>query len=85
MRMRIVGLSNDWIIVQIQTCGKWDQYGTNFDDFEKIMKERFPSEYAMYALCKDMGYTTDPAAEWFYNWGETREMRRHGDAYIFES
>lgn len=84
MRMRIVGISNDWIVVQTQTGrrGDWEQVGMSWAEFDAWMWENFTPYFEEYLLKAE---PEQSAAEFFYNYGETAAMRRKGDAYVYEN
>lgn len=78
--MRIVGLGAHQIIFQESTNGRaWVQKTLRSDLFEDYMEENFPAYYSDF-----MNSTLDmSAAEFFYHYGETPEMRRKGEAFIY--
>lgn len=65
--------------------------------FEYLFKTHFPNHYKFYEMAKEnefkevkengiegFAYYTMNCADWFFHFGETNEMRRKGEAYIFE-
>lgn len=84
--LRIVALG--WMItVQTSDNGRdWKQTPMCVDEFETLMKEHFPKEYSEYQnhLATAEWWQRSDIGFFFYHYGETEEMKRHGDAYIFE-
>lgn len=81
MKMRIVGLNGNRIFVQkMIRHNEWMQKPMRFDDFRTMMKECYPGYYQEYL---ESG-TDKKIQDYFWHYGETEEMRRNGDAYIFE-
>ena len=75
MKMRIVGMTGSKFFIQTLYNGTWIQEKITFAEFAEFMKEHFP------AVFEQLGDNWDA----YYNYGETEEMRRKGEAYIFES
>ena len=79
-KMRIVGLGTS-IIIQVNFGGsEWEQKTLSRDEFRSFMESKFPvywEEYLNYGAY----YTPE---EFFYHYGETSEMRRKGEAYIYD-
>lgn len=101
MEMRIVGLSTGTGFITIQSRWNekrdWHQVCITSEEFESFMKNEFPSSYRYFEIAKeneekeakennfDIFKNTDDCASWYYNFGETHEMKRRGDAYIFRN
>lgn len=76
---------------------EWYQECMNNVSFKYFFKSHFPKHYKFYEMAKEnelkemkenglegFAYNAMNCADWFYNFGETNEMRRNGEAYIFE-
>ena len=77
--MRIVALSDNEIWIQGFLNNRWEQLRISHRAFEVMMQISFPryvEEYAMFG-------NGIPMVDYFYHYGETEEMRRKGDEYIF--
>ena len=78
--MRIVALGKQ---VFIQTSNHknrdYKQSIMTPDEFAAFMQEHFPIHWKEYEI-NGQGQT---AAEFFYNFGETPEMKRKGEAFVF--
>ena len=89
LMMRIVGLSESthFVTVQIRDKdrGRWKQIIFPYNEFGVYMKHYFPKYYNYYEMAMEQQENYEYAAEWFYNYGETFEMRRKGDSYIFKN
>ena len=87
-----------FVIIQTKSekTSNWYQETITFEDFEKLLQIDFPKHYNYYEIAKeneireieenclgDFERNTFYCATWFYNFGETEEMRRKGDSYIF--
>lgn len=75
MKMRIVGMICGEMWIQIYNNGTWRQEELTTTEFRDFMREHFP------AVLDELGDDWDA----YYNYGETEEMQRRGEAYIFES
>lgn len=75
--MRIVGLGSN-VFVQRNKHG-WRQEIISREQFRIMMETEFPEYFEEYI---NSGSTKD-AADWFYNYGETEEMRISGDSFIY--
>lgn len=78
-KMRIVGLNKNNIFVQKQTRMGWEQELISHEAFDQMMRTEYPAYYQQF----EASGTEKSAAEWFYNFGETEEMMRKGEAFIF--
>lgn len=78
--MRIVGLGAHQVIYQESKNGRtWEQKTLRTDCFEDYLEREFNKYWPDFLNC-----TQDvSAAEFFYHYGETADMRRKGEAYIF--
>ena len=78
--MRIVGLTNykAVFIQKRENRTEWKQYKLNYVEFENLMKNEHPVLYKKYL---NSGF--DDIGQYFWNYGETEEMKRKGVAYIF--
>ena len=99
MEMRIVGISGSGRITiqtKLRKTDVWYQNCITFEEFEKAMEKYFPKYYKFYEIAKeneireieenclgDFERNTYYCADWFYYFGETREMRRKGESFIF--
>lgn len=85
MEMRIVGLNslnNSNIFIQTKTgFGQWEQQIMSYTEFDQWMASNFPNEYSVYVKEHRPG---EPAAQFFYNYGETEVMRMCGISYIYK-
>lgn len=81
MKMRIVGLGAHAVIFQENTGNGWKQKQLRTDCFEDYMEEQFPEYWAKFLSDTNGDFS---AAEFFYHYGETPEMIRSGEAFIFE-
>lgn len=81
MKMRIVGMSNSLIFVQLPnvTNERWVQIKLTPEEFKQLMKSGFPKHFAEYV--KNGGDKS--IHEWAYHYGETEDMIAKGEAYIF--
>ena len=90
------GTGNVTIQARWRKTDNWHQECMNFVRFNYFFKTHFPNHYNFYEIAKeneikemkengleDFEYNAENSADWFYNFGETNEMRRSGDAYIF--
>ncbi len=84
MKMRIV--ANEGYVFTIQTMenGKWEQRQIHFDDLRKMVQKNFPKEWKAF-VTTFKGKCDQDAINWFYHYGETREMRIKGIAYEYEA
>lgn len=81
LKMRLVGISSNAIYVQTKTATHdWEQVTMNFMDFDTWMADNFPKDYAVYIRRRE---PEQYAAEFFYNYKETENMRRKGIAHVF--
>lgn len=80
-RMRIVGINAAKIWVQKYNDKKqaWEQTIMSHEDFEKMMKNEYPVFYRKY----ENSESNKNAANFFYNYSETDEMKRKGEAFVF--
>lgn len=81
--MRIVGISDTHCCVWIQTReyrGDWEQRTVGYAEFDLFMADYFPTEYKKFLKERK---PEEFAAKFFYNYGETDEMRRKGEAHVF--
>lgn len=86
LKMRIVGLSDRNSSIILQTATKrqnWKQIVLPFAEFNQFMKLYFPKYYKFYEMAMEQQEAHCYAAEWFYNFGETRKMRIEGESFIF--
>lgn len=79
MKMRIVGLGLHKIIFQEKKGSEWEQKTLRSDLFDEYMINNFPTYYEEYMEDETELF----ASEFFYHYGETHEMIRNGEAYIF--
>lgn len=79
MKIRLVGLNSANVFVQTGSGRNWEQVVMSFKDFEKFISSNRPEQYKEYKNSN----SDDAAAVWFYNYGETEEMKRKGIAYEF--
>ena len=99
LRMVGISTGNEVVTIQARRkkTDSWHQEALSFDRFERFFKTHFPKHYSYYEIAKDNeewefeanGFVdfyrnTYDCASWFYNFGETNEIKRKGDAYIFE-
>ena len=77
--MRIVGLAGDFTTIQRRVNREWKQTTIDVIEFERMMKEEFAEYWDEY----EKANTYESAPEWFYHYGETLEMIRKGNAYIY--
>lgn len=79
--MRIVAINPDSVFIQTATRNthNFTQTIITRDEFANLMMDEFPEYWADYEKC------TIPmdAADFFYHYGETPEMRKTGEAYIY--
>lgn len=80
MKMRIVGI-NTKVFIQIMKDNKWEQSCISKSEFENLMRNEFSNYVAEY----EKNNTGCDMANFFYNYGETEDMKRKGEAYIFKS
>lgn len=88
IQMRIVALSSgtETIIIQWKTMQSYfTQETMSYKQFDKYMKVTFPKYYKYYEIAKEQQEEICNSADWFYNFGETMEMRRKGESYIFKA
>ena len=78
-KIRLVGINDGTIFVQIKNNNEWDQKVMTFEEFDEMMKNERPKMYKEYRNSN----TELPAARWFYNYRETEEMKLKGIAYEF--
>ena len=90
LEMRIVGLSESTGTITLQhrrTKGRWTtnwyQDSYTYYGFVEYMKRHFPKYFNFYEIAMEQQKYYEFAAEWFYNFGETLEMIRSGELYIF--
>lgn len=81
MEMRIVGLNTSDICIQKRIRREWKQETITYAQFDSLMQMEFPEYYREYRESK----TDKPAARWFWNYGETEEMKQKGEAFIFRT
>lgn len=74
--MRIVGLNDAAIFVQFKVKSDWEQIRISFDDFKKVMIDKFPTYWDEYEKSG-----ADNFGRFFYNYGETEP---HNETYIFK-
>ena len=81
--MRIVAVNWKDIFVQTSDNRRRDykQVTMSHEEFEEFMKANFASYWNEY----ESSGSKDSAAEYFYTYGETEEMKRKGIAYIYEA
>ena len=80
--MRIVGLGAHQVIFQESKNGSnWEQKTLRTDIFDAYMEDNFPNYYGTF-IHNEIDCS---AAEFFYHYGETSEMRKKGIAYIYQS
>lgn len=80
-QMRIVGLNSNKVFVQkmVRKNAQWDQTAISYKEFTEMMKNEYPGYFKEY----EQSGATVSAAEWFYNYGETEDMRRKGESFIY--
>lgn len=81
MKMRIVGINTTHIFIQTLTNNEWKQDIMNEEEFKSFMYNTFP----IYMTEYEKDNTDRKVMDFFYNYGETEEMKRKGEAYIFKS
>ena len=80
MKMRIVAISAHAVFIQENNGNEWEQTKMRIDLFESYMEKNFPKYYNEFL---NTDTSDDCAAEFFYHYGETPEMKRKGIAYIY--
>lgn len=80
MKMRIVAISAHAVFIQENNGNGWEQTKMRINLFENYMEENFPKHYNEFL---NTDTSDDSAAEFFYHYGETPEMKRRGIAYIY--
>ena len=89
--MKIVAIGA-YVFVQTSNYRNRDYTQTimKIDEFEKFMQEQFPKYWDEYMWDEYLNYYNNvdrqfkkTAPEYFYHYGETEEMRRKGEAYIY--
>lgn len=80
--MKIIAIGNYHVIIQISDHKNrdYEQVTISHGKFEKFMETEFPKYWEEY---KNSDSVHD-AAKFFYNYGETVEMRIKGIAYTYE-
>lgn len=81
MKMRIVGMNTTHVFIQTLINNEWKLNIMNEKEFKSFMYNMFPTYMAEYE--KDTINTK--ATDFFYHYGETEDMRRKGEAYIFKA
>lgn len=76
MKMRLVAINGNCVWVQFKTRGEWTQEIMTHAQFALWLENHFP-ELAASCPCDD-------CAEYYYNFGETEQMRRKGVAHVYE-
>lgn len=80
MKMRIVGMNNSVVFVQLPNMSnEWVQIKLTTEEFKQLMKSSFPKHFAEYV--ENGGDKS--IHEWAYHYGETEDMIAKGKAYIF--
>lgn len=87
--MRIVGLGGNVIHVQESNRKNagFKQRVISHDDFVELMKSDFPAyfeEFLNSPNANEPEFFGHDCCSFFYHYGETRDMIRSGEAYIFE-
>lgn len=94
-QMRIVGMNSDKrkdepyaVFIQMRSArgnytGEWEQEALSEYEFSILMQNKFPNFYKEYESNKIVGDV--PVFVYFYNYGETDDMKRKGQSYIFTS
>ncbi len=94
LEMRIVGM-NEYrrkdepfaVFVQTRTIGDWEQASMSEYEFSIFMQNKFPKYYEEYQKHTPKEGEPDelPAFVFFYNYGETEENKRKGEAFVFSN
>lgn len=79
MKMKIVGINTTYIFIQTLMNNEWKQNKMNEEEFKSFMYNTFP----IYMKEYEKDNTNTKVMNFFYNYGETEEMKRKGEAYIF--
>ena len=89
---------NESVTVQARwkKSDEWHQECMSFECFDLFFKTHFSNYYRYFEMAKEneiremednelAGFSNNAndSAAWFYNFGETHEMKRLGEAYIF--
>lgn len=86
--MRVVAYGGNSVFVQTsnQRNRDYEQTIMTLNEFEEFVKENFPKEWEEYLeYNKNVDWQFQKALhEFFYRYGETEEMRRKGESFVFE-
>lgn len=99
LRMVAISTGTGSVTIQARwrKTDEWHQESISETRFKYFFKTHFPNHYKFYEMAKEnefkemkenglegFAYNSLNCADWFYNFGETNDMRRKGEAYIFE-
>ena len=98
LRMVGLSTGKEFVTIQARwrKSDEWHQECMSFEQFDIFFKTHFPNYYKFYEIAKEneieemkengfegFDINANNSAAWFYNFGETCEMKCRGDAYIF--